>query len=645
MSWEVKYRAEFTDIEGVNWQFDIEEESETAFTIEYFQCTGNPLMIEYYGEDDIFEQPIVGSKATLNVWSPDNFEYIELFTSDPLQFRVSIYQASTLFWRGWKLAESYTERYDSKPFEATITATDGLALLKEFEFTELGYEPDERPPLYLVLVKMFEKLHGTDIFEIQEYVDIYSQTMNTASTDSMFAQCGVSPDLFKTKNVYEALEIILQTFNAVIKQYGGIYYIYRPKYLKEDSMTGRKINKTSIGNITVEGVTFSTVQTLQRSDNTSTIRDIEGGSLTFLPQAKKHIVNYDLGTRESILDRWAFHNNDDFIQTETGSGWEATDWTTFQTNVYPVSLVLPGEEEGVYLTSSAYSYIQHEGKRVEERSPSFKILFDYNVKTLDVTEVSGDIQYSLALYTNEARTTGYNWTIHNGTIEWRDNFIVGSLPRLKNCFTVGDYQWSGWNTATITVDSVPDDGILVLTIYSAYLTNVPDQAYLRLALRNVKIQMAPAVGGNNDGIGYTNDLNTFGRVIEVDRYLGSGHTSARYTVNQLINYDGILNKYVNNYHENATIEPGNDWYIRGTTDYKSLLELTSDELAEQYSRPRQLIDLPLYSIGAAGAYVHPIKRLTDNLNLVSAVERTFNVNIKSFEPRERRYSLTLTEII
>ena len=54
----------------------------------------------------------------------DYFHFIGLFTSDPRKFRVSIYRNTVLYWRGFVVADLYSESFTSPPYEVSIKAVD-----------------------------------------------------------------------------------------------------------------------------------------------------------------------------------------------------------------------------------------------------------------------------------------------------------------------------------------------------------------------------------------------------------------------------------------------------------------------------------------------------------------------------------------
>lgn len=83
------------------------------------------------------------SELTLSLLCRDDGRpYLDLFTVDPFEYIVDINICTTRdtlscirFWTGYLAAGSYIEPYARPPYEVTLKATDGIALLKDIAFT------------------------------------------------------------------------------------------------------------------------------------------------------------------------------------------------------------------------------------------------------------------------------------------------------------------------------------------------------------------------------------------------------------------------------------------------------------------------------------------------------------------------------
>jgi hypothetical protein len=89
----------------------------------------NPLKVTWERRGDEFFVPVKASEATVNILCTENFRYIGLFTSDPRRFRVSVFRNGALFWRGYVVADLYSENFAAPPYQVSIKAVDGFNLL------------------------------------------------------------------------------------------------------------------------------------------------------------------------------------------------------------------------------------------------------------------------------------------------------------------------------------------------------------------------------------------------------------------------------------------------------------------------------------------------------------------------------------
>jgi len=70
-------------------------------------------------------------RASINVLFTENFQYLGLFTSDPREYRMSLYWNGSLFWRGFIVADLYSEKFAAPPYDVTIKGVDGFSAAGE----------------------------------------------------------------------------------------------------------------------------------------------------------------------------------------------------------------------------------------------------------------------------------------------------------------------------------------------------------------------------------------------------------------------------------------------------------------------------------------------------------------------------------
>ena len=102
---------------------------------EEMEFSGNDsVCITWENRGDEFFVPVKASEATVTVMCWDNFRYIGLFSIDPRRYRVSVYRNTMLYWRGFVVADLYSESFTAPPYEVSIKAVDGFNLLSNVPF-------------------------------------------------------------------------------------------------------------------------------------------------------------------------------------------------------------------------------------------------------------------------------------------------------------------------------------------------------------------------------------------------------------------------------------------------------------------------------------------------------------------------------
>jgi hypothetical protein len=249
MALATKYIAEFTDILGVDWQINIDEDG-FAGTETTMQCSGNPFTIEHLSDsDDIYDSHIRGSRADLTVESDTDFLWTDLYAIQDQQFRMSIYYYSAgwvLYWQGYVITDNYQEPYNQAPYSVTISASDGLGTLKNYLYKYQTTVPDDtyyngRRFESQIILDILGKL---GITTFTEYVNVYEESMDSGVTDSPFDQNKIDVDIFKDMYCHEVLEEILKKYNAVIRSVKGVMTIYQPLKLN-DTVKGRVFTAVS----------------------------------------------------------------------------------------------------------------------------------------------------------------------------------------------------------------------------------------------------------------------------------------------------------------------------------------------------------------------------------------------------------------
>lgn len=331
----LKYYAELrSKYKGVFWRTEVAERGYAGSSEQMTFDGSDPLKITWEKRGDEFYAPIKASEATINVLCHANFHYIDLFTSDPRKFRVSIYRNTVLYWRGFVTADLYSENFTAPPYTVTIKAVDGFNLLSSYSFSDLmTIGTSGKRTLWELLSKCIDLLELE--IDVADWIDLYADTMSEAT--SPLRQTSV--DLARLYYVYEnptyrdILELCLLPFSAQIFQSGGALHIRRAVSLYNDN---RPVAFYSVGAefpsgwlvtadgrqiVTHEGKSIITTTSRDRIDSMwNADINISGESiLDIVPALRKVTVDVknknlgDLTTQLGFFDIAQWHDPNEFL--------------------------------------------------------------------------------------------------------------------------------------------------------------------------------------------------------------------------------------------------------------------------------------------------------------------------------------------
>jgi hypothetical protein len=479
MGYTTKYRCEFYDIKGLEWRWDFELDPYTT-PVYPMQASGSPAKYEPLADgDELYENPIRGTKATLTIKSTSLFQYSEFFTMTELQMRCSIYYGDghTLYFRGYVAPFSYSEPYNDYPYDIEIGVTCGLGALKNIKFeASAGVLYTGRRLESQIILDILGKIN---VVSFSEIINIYETRMNTGVADSPLDQVEPDVSVYDEKNCYEVLERLLNKWNAIIRHRNGVFYIYRPC-----EMITTAYCRTFTTATTKTGSTVTSVKKLLRTTSaTADLRDINGGRMPLLPPAKKITIHQDYGNRESWLKNWKFEANK-FTGSIIG-GYTAEGWTNVgmsPPNVSPVNYGIPSESEGIVLvarnTAPALSkYITRTfapNTKASSLTTGDVGLFEFEYQWFSTkgSPASGRV-FTFTLTTVDA---GHGLQIVDGTVcQWLTSAYAMTITE-----TVPDgaSDWNKWSRKFI---GFPHDGEYIANFYC-----LNDDEPIVIGIRNVK---------------------------------------------------------------------------------------------------------------------------------------------------------------
>jgi hypothetical protein len=457
MAYYPKYRIEWADYLNYQWKADIEDTTYHASPISLI-ADGNPLKIEFLSTtDEIYNDPIKGSKAELKVLATSDFQLFDLYAIQDQQFRVSIYGNGSLFWQGFIFTDQYSEPYNLVPYTVTISATDQLGILKNILYDNAGTYYNGRIRESKIVLDILAKI---GLSQFTEYVNLYEVGMANGTTDSPFDQISIDADVFQDMSCYAVLGEVLRKYNAIIRNIAGQMVIYRPVELSSNTVYGRVFT----GETTKTGTSMSTAQLINRSGSASEIRDVNGGSMIPKAPAKKITADLDCGNKDSWLDNWEIRSN--LFTGSDAIGWSIQYWSKFGgPDPTPISKSMPGETSGAlinghnnYPTLNNYLY-QEFGTWAVSSENIFAIEFDYLTFNTSIYTRTGQHIYVKVISSDghylKIKDDSYcEWAASDNKIDIPLDIIAGS---------------SGWYHFRRQIVGIPSNGP-----YTAYLFAISD---------------------------------------------------------------------------------------------------------------------------------------------------------------------------
>lgn len=308
----VKYRAEFQDINAVDWRIDIDEAGYSG-AVNTFKVLAPGFTATWEGDGSrVGENPIRSSKAVVH-WCVENSTqetFLEaIATSAELKYNVLIYQgiSPTLWWAGTVLPDLCTFENRYYPYAFDLTAVDGLGRLEKLDFT---YATNTGNPNDITLGTIIteslkpnklDTFYGSTDCYIRTSMEWIESSMGTVARSPIeyirarrtaFIANYDSADhsgLWEPMSCKEALEKVLRSLGCRIEFSRGSYRIYQHQNYRASTYTEYQYTKTGIS---VSGYkTSATINT--RSGATWQSSDLKltaGSSYTFLPALHKSIA-------------------------------------------------------------------------------------------------------------------------------------------------------------------------------------------------------------------------------------------------------------------------------------------------------------------------------------------------------------------
>ena len=228
MAYGLKYTIPFKDIDNNTNLVEIYQDGFVGSSTELI-ATDAPAVHKYEREDneDILS-PIMSSTLTISFYSTDTTDFTNFFSYSDREFYVVHKFDGDIVFKGYLLNDIVGEPFQDPPYPVVLTATDGLAQLKEVTLTGPSVDTDLGTLVFdqlnlLSLAMDFEICN--DLYEglvMDNTKSIFSQDED----ENLLVQAGTFDAL--SLNAFEFLEEVCRTFGWVLMQSNDKWVIQRP---------------------------------------------------------------------------------------------------------------------------------------------------------------------------------------------------------------------------------------------------------------------------------------------------------------------------------------------------------------------------------------------------------------------------------
>lgn len=237
----VKYRFEFQDSlleSSKHHRVDILERAYEGAITEICGGDDDTLHVKWNGDPNDPNLALVPSELDLQILKEVAGTFTDLFTDDDRLFKIQHYVSDSnnftgvpIYWTGYVIPEFHNEPWVFEPYYLDITATDGLAELKNLDFKDENdnlFKGDQKAIKIIAAVLKKADLH----LNIRCGLNIFSEEMDTAATDDPLDQAYVDTRIFLSDKdepikCDEVIKKILEPFRATLCQGQGYWWIRR----------------------------------------------------------------------------------------------------------------------------------------------------------------------------------------------------------------------------------------------------------------------------------------------------------------------------------------------------------------------------------------------------------------------------------
>lgn len=315
MAYAEKYFGRYTK-SGNTYRVELHLNGYGGSATEIANLMPNPVIMKRRSSGRDNKSVVLGSELEFNFYSSlaDAGQFDDIYTGAWKDWKVLYYRGATLIWQGWMKPENLTRDFIADQYELSISATDGLADLKDIEFVNFssGAVYTDRVTILTVVKRVLEHLEIEIDFKIQ--LGTWETTLMTVAQNALF-EMDVNTERFAAivngrtvqDDCLTVLEEVLRPFNVEMYQAEGFWYIQAknernsPVFTHTYSTLAQSALSTIDNSLDITNYDFKNRGTLE------VLKPVKSQEVTFL--------NFNTGSTLIL--------NGDF---SAGTNWTATGW-------------------------------------------------------------------------------------------------------------------------------------------------------------------------------------------------------------------------------------------------------------------------------------------------------------------------------
>ena len=314
--------------DGLTWKVEIHDSDFVGSETEFFVQNG--VDIEYRGDEDNLHWPILASTARF-VMMVEDATHEQLITdmagAKEGRFTVAIYKSGTFFWAGVINSPEISIVDNDFPYAFSITAVDGLALLKNYPCSQSGKRWDDvyegQSKFITIISRCLKKVPhvvthftGSSKFLVTAINWYSDQSPTISATSDPFDHHYVDNRAFATGKAsgaaaflscYDALVNILRAFNARISLTDGYFLIEQIEH--RAATIGAPANYSRYYAYDLTGPTANTLTASQDIGRLESIKKGAGGTYSFVPALQKVRATQTLNALQNLIPAAQFSSD------------------------------------------------------------------------------------------------------------------------------------------------------------------------------------------------------------------------------------------------------------------------------------------------------------------------------------------------